>query len=204
MIRAADCMTKLDIARRQLGTALALHLQGRDPVSVHCLACGGCEIAEQLAITAGGAVFRDFTLKSYPSMSEAQHKGIRNQFWNAFKHATERNGAIRRDVALLTRFSASENDVRLFTGWFDYSTAARSLPVEAQVFNTWFLALDLTKFAPDVDREFVAGIESEFPGLAHLPPDRQRRRLRRSIEKWRSNRTLLASKLTDRRPLILS
>lgn len=197
-------MTKLDIARRQLGTALALHLEGRDPVSVHCLACGGCEIAEQLAINAGGAVFRDFTLKSYPNMSEAQHRSIRNQFWNAFKHATKHDGTVRNDDELTLQFSVSENDVRLFIGWFDYSTVAKSLPIEAQIFNTWFLALDLTKFAPDVDEEFVIGIAREFPQLADLPPDRQRRRLRRSIEKWRSNRTLLASEATDRRPLILS
>lgn len=197
-------MTKLEIARRQLGTALFLHLEGRDPVSVHCLACGGCEIAEQLAIDAGGTVFRDFTLKSYPSMSKGDHKDLRNRFWNAFKHATKRNGEARKDDELLVQFSASENNVRLFTGWFDYSMIARSLPIEAQVFNTWFLALDLTKFAADVDPGFVAAIESEFPGLADLPTDRQQQRLRRAIKKWRFNRVLLASASTDRRPLMLS
>jgi hypothetical protein len=39
---------KTEIARRQLGTALALFIEDRDPVSVHTLACAGCEIAEYL------------------------------------------------------------------------------------------------------------------------------------------------------------
>lgn len=196
-------MTKLEIARRQLGTALSLHLAEQDPVSVHCLACGGCEIAEQLALDTGDVVLRNFTLKSRPGMSEADHKALRNQFWNAFKHAKERKGASRNDDELMSRFSASENDVRLFTGWLDYSMVAKLLPIEAKVFNTWFLALDLTKFAPDVDQGFVAEIEREFPGLGDLPPDQQRQMLRHSIEKWRSSPVLLASKSTDHRPLIL-
>lgn len=32
---------KAAVARRQLGTALALFLDDSDPISVHCLACGG-------------------------------------------------------------------------------------------------------------------------------------------------------------------
>lgn len=204
VIKGVRSITKLEIARRQLGTALALHLNGHDPVSVHCLACGGCEIAEQLAIDAGGAVFRHFTLESYPSMSEANHKGTRNQFWNAFKHAKKRKGENRNDDELIAEFSGTENNVRLFTGWFDYSMVAHSLPIEAQVFNTWFLALDLTKFGPDIDPGFVERLGSEFPGLSNLSPDGQRRQLQRSIERWKRDRSLLDSKLTDRRPLILS
>jgi hypothetical protein len=38
---------KTQIARRQLGTALALFLENYDPVSVHTLTCAGCEIGPQ-------------------------------------------------------------------------------------------------------------------------------------------------------------
>jgi hypothetical protein len=92
----------------------------------------------------------------------------------------------------------------LFIGWTDYSLEAKSLPIEAQVFNAWFLALNPPKIALDGDQGLVAELEREFPGLAVLPPARQRQRLRRSIQKWKRDRGLLASELTDRRPLILS
>jgi hypothetical protein len=62
-------ITKREIARRQLGTALDLHLGGRDPVSVHCLACGGCEIAEQLANNAGEAPFYNTILNKSQEFS---------------------------------------------------------------------------------------------------------------------------------------
>lgn len=40
---------KAEAARRQLGTALALHLRDQDSWSVHVLASGGAELAEGLA-----------------------------------------------------------------------------------------------------------------------------------------------------------
>jgi hypothetical protein len=35
-------LDKLEVVRRQLGTALALFLNDHDPVSVHVLASGAC------------------------------------------------------------------------------------------------------------------------------------------------------------------
>ena len=45
---------KIECARRQLGTALDLYLRDLDPVSVHCLANGGCELIQFHAAKAGG------------------------------------------------------------------------------------------------------------------------------------------------------
>jgi hypothetical protein len=42
-------LTKLDIARHQLGSALDLFIRDRDAVSVQCLACGGVELMEGIA-----------------------------------------------------------------------------------------------------------------------------------------------------------
>ncbi|GBQ25662.1 hypothetical protein AA0472_1834 [Acetobacter estunensis NRIC 0472] len=41
-------LSKIQIARRQLGVATALFLDNADPVSVHCLACGAAEIVESI------------------------------------------------------------------------------------------------------------------------------------------------------------
>jgi hypothetical protein len=46
-------LDKTQVARRHLGTALALFLDDLDPVSVHTLACAGCEVVEHLTRKAG-------------------------------------------------------------------------------------------------------------------------------------------------------
>lgn len=194
---------KAEIARRQLGTALSLYLRDRDPVSVHCLACGGCEIAEQLAIKAGGPPFVKFALECHPQMSDRDLKTLRDQFWNAFKHANGRNGVERDDSSLLADFSESENESRLFAGWMDYGTATQSLPIEAQVFTTWFFALHPPTVMTEEVVELIPLFEAEFPNLASLPHDRQKQRLRRAIQKWNKNQSLLDDSRTDRRPLML-
>jgi hypothetical protein len=56
---------KADIARRQLGTALALFLDDADSVSVHTLACAGSEIAEHLTRKAGAEPFSGHALASF-------------------------------------------------------------------------------------------------------------------------------------------
>ena len=43
-------MTKIGVARRQLGTTLAIYLDDLDPIAVHCLACRGGEVAEFLTL----------------------------------------------------------------------------------------------------------------------------------------------------------
>ena len=50
-------LTKAQVARRQLGTALEFFLEDLDPVSVHVLACAGGEIAEHLSRKKGRPPF---------------------------------------------------------------------------------------------------------------------------------------------------
>jgi hypothetical protein len=42
-------LTKLQVARAQLVMALDLFVRDKDPISIHCLACGGGEVIEGLA-----------------------------------------------------------------------------------------------------------------------------------------------------------
>jgi hypothetical protein len=45
-------LTKLDVARHQLGTALDPFTRDRDPIAVQCLACGGGELIEAIGCAA--------------------------------------------------------------------------------------------------------------------------------------------------------
>jgi hypothetical protein len=116
-------LDKTEIARRQLGTALALFLQDCDPVSVHALACAGCEIAEHLTRKAGEEPFSTHALLTFPDLDIGKIRRLKNQYWNAFKHAQMRDGIEREDSELLERFGDEVNDHTLYIGWHDYMLA---------------------------------------------------------------------------------
>jgi hypothetical protein len=191
---------KLGIARRQLGTALHLFLYDNDPVSVHCLACGGGEIANGLAELSGETTFSQHALAYHAELKPSELAGLRTRYWNAMKHFRDRRELPRNDDELLTTFDDEENDHALFIGWYDYAQAARSLPIEAQAFQVWYFA----KF-PDklVDRELVPQASQLFPHLAVLSRIDQKRSLRREIGRARKRREILFDSRTDRRPLVL-
>ena len=123
-------LDKTEIARRQLGAALMLFLEDSDPVSVHTLACAGCEIAEYLTQKAGEKPFSTHALTTFPDLDICEIRQLQNQYWNAFKHARTRGGIERKDSELLESFGDEVNDHTLFIGWYDYMLAVRALPVE--------------------------------------------------------------------------
>src|SRR5215510_3577682 len=156
-------LDKTEIARRQLGTALALFLQDCDPVSVHALACAGCEIAEHLTRKAGEEPFSTHALLTFPDLDIGKIRRLKNQYWNAFKHAQMRDGIEREDSELLERFGDEVNDHTLYIGWHDYMLAVGILPIEAQIFEAWYFALYLEKLNPErsrLDRRMSASSRS--------------------------------------------
>ena len=193
-------LEKAQVARRQLGTALALFLEDLDPVSVHVLACGGGEIAEQIARKAAKKPFSTHILATFPEIKFGEVRALRNQYWNAFKHATARNIDERIDRVLLARFSDQQNDHTLFLGWYDFALAVGSLPVEAQVFEAWYLALYPEKLNPGVSR---TPLEQIFPKLGELPRGQQKKKLREVIASTRSRADVMNDPRTDIQPLIV-
>jgi hypothetical protein len=63
----ANQRTKLDVALRQLGTAMDLFIRDRDPVAVQCLPCGGAELIEAIATQENVEPFSTHMLK--PSLT---------------------------------------------------------------------------------------------------------------------------------------
>ena len=192
---------KLAIARRQLGTALALFLNDDDPVSVHSLACSGSEIAGVLAQDADEMPFRDHVLAVHPDMTVKQIEGLRKRTWNALKHATRHDGKSRNDEELLAEFNDEQNDHALFWGWYDFANAATCLPLEAQVFQVWYFARYPDKLAPDHDSGAYRRL---FPDLDKLPRNVAKDRMRKVIARYKKDRTIMDDPRTDRRLLILN
>lgn len=193
-------MDKLEIARRQLGTALALFLEDGDPVSVHCLACGGGEIAETLTEKAGREPFSAHALGVVPDLTRDSLRRTRNRYWNAFKHALTHAGMERRDEEIIAQFTDEKNDHVLFVGWYDLALAAGNMPIEAQAFQAWYFARFPEKLADECD---PAIYEALFPGLDSLARTDQKARLRWAIAGARLDDNVMNDSKTDPNPLIL-
>lgn len=192
---------KIESARRQLGTALSLYLQDCDPVSVHCLAGGGCELIEYYAKKAGGEPFTSHILKTIPDLKIKDIRKLQRQYWNAFKHATHAySGKERDDDKLLLKFTDEQNDAVLFIGWYDYALAVKTMPVEAQVHQAWYIALHPEKLDPKHPKE---PYEELFPNLRINSRTEQKRILNEAIKWVRTLNNVMADPGTDTRPLVL-
>lgn len=194
--------TKLKVARSQLGTAMELFLRDRDPISIQVLACGSAEILEKLARLSGKEPISTHILATHPALDIEKLYAARNLFWNAFKHVTRHKGDLRTgDIETIQTFSDKDNDLILFSAWFDYLQVAKRLPISAQVFQIWHYALRPESLDPK--HESTPAIISEFPRL-HLD-DRieQKRRLRRAIERYRKNSKILADPRTEQERIVL-
>jgi hypothetical protein len=192
---------KIESARRQLGTALALYLQDSDPVSVHCLANGGCELIEYYAKKAGGEPFTSHILKTWPDLDIKKLRRIQRKYWTAFKHAAhQHSGEERRDDEILKQFNDEKNDHVLFIGWYDYASATKTMPIEAQLHQAWYLALHPTKLN---EQHSPQPYEERFPDLRSKARTEQKRMLNVAIEQARANEDYMSDPRTDTRALTL-
>jgi hypothetical protein len=190
---------KAELARRQLGASLQLFLDDLDPVAVHCLACGGAELSDFLATGQGRGSFLQHALNTSPTLKSGEIVRLRNQYWNAMKHATARDGQVRDDKLLLEAFDDERNDHVLFIGWYDYSTAVGVLPIEAQVFQAWYFAKHPDKLADGVSDEPYMDL---FPSLNGKDRAAQKRELVRVIGWARTQSDEMSDPRTDPHPLM--
>ena len=137
-------LTKIMVAKAQLVTALDLFIRDKDPISVQCLACGGGEVVEALAEAVGKDVFATHILQTQPGMDRKADRALRNQYWNAFKHFSRRDGIRREDEDLLHRFDDKERR-RAVCRLVDYAVAQKKLPVAVQVFQVCWCAINEEK-----------------------------------------------------------
>jgi hypothetical protein len=189
-------LTKAQVARRQLGVALALYIENLDPISVHVLACGGGELAEQLAVKAKKRPLSSM----WPSVEDARrHRAL---YWNAFKHATTKGGQGRADENLLDEFDDSHNDEALLVGWMDYFTAVGQWPIEAAVFQTWYMSWSFTSVDPNLPS--ISEIASQFPDWDKTQRVERKQRLRELIKIAKNDETCMNDLRNEQSPLALA
>lgn len=177
-----------------------MFIRDRDPISTHVLACGACELLEGVGQMMEVEVLSALVRKLQPELKLGNIVRLRNQHWNAMKHFYEQNNkTVRDDAELLSAFSDVANDTVIWEGWHDYQMITGRLPVEAQVLQVWYFAVNENKLAADVDREPYRRF---FPRIGHVDRVEQKRRLRRSCEKYRKDREIMNDPKTEVRPLL--
>jgi hypothetical protein len=170
-------------------------------VSVHTLACAGCEIAEHLTRKTGAEPFSTHALATFPDLDVGKIRRVQNQYWNAFKHALTRGGMERDDRDLLERFKDEINDHTLFllAGMITCSRSAHC-PSRRKIFQVWYFALYPEKLAPEVN---TTRYQQYFPMLPSKSRADQKQALREVISSFRQDAELMADPQTDARPLML-
>ena len=191
-------LTKLDVARHQLGTALDLFIRDRDPIAVQRLACGGGELIDKIASFADIPTFSTHMLETVPELDIGKLRNLQRQYWNAFKHLEDRGGKPRDDDDILAAFDDTKNDAALFVGWWDYYAVTGKLPLPVQVFQIWWYALNEEKLALGADLDTI---RKTFPGISSCDRTERKRRLRRAVEKYRDNAATLKDPRTEVNPL---
>ncbi|MDN4982294.1 hypothetical protein QY049_03530 [Bradyrhizobium sp. WYCCWR 13022] len=191
-------LSKLNVARHQLGTALDLFIKDRDPIAVQCLACGGAELIEAIAASENIKTFSSHILGTYPDLDVGKIRRLQRQYWNAFKHLSTKEGFRREDDELLASFNDTANDAAIFIGWWDYFSVTGRLPLPVQVFQLWWFSLNEEKLAPGAD---LATIRKLFPDVMKQTRTEQKRRLRRAVEKYRHDTAVLQDSRTEGNPL---
>jgi hypothetical protein len=162
----ANHLTKLNVARHQLGTALDLFIRDLDPIAVHCLACGGGELIEAIADVENVQPLTTHMLETVPNLDIKELRRIQRLYWNSFKHMTQRKGEMRDDAAILAAFDDRNNDATLFVGWWDYQAVTQRLPLPAQVFQVWWYALNEEKLAHSRDPAGLPRYHQSWPQRA--------------------------------------
>jgi hypothetical protein len=157
------------------------------------------------ARAAGGLTYRAMREQAEPRLVGKEYADLRNRHYNAFKHHNDVKGLPRDDREKMADFSDDRNREAMFIGWWDYGRAGFTEPLEASIYGMWFLALHPEALPPTPEgAAFLASADQEFGPLPSIDSRQQKRRLVRSVQRWRADRRMQRDPGFDLRPLILS
>jgi hypothetical protein len=155
-------LTKADVARRQLVTAITLFFNGDDRVSAFSLAANAWEIIDALCARAGVQSMSVQARSYVPADKDLKRDYINSPYRNFFKHAD------RDPDQSLEDFNELVLDGLLFLAVEDYLRLRQVSPIALQVFQLWYLACHPDKLSDDRIEEVIATASSIFPNIGGL------------------------------------
>lgn len=171
-------VTKLEVANRQLCSAIRIFFDNGDAVSVHTLACAAREIYEKHCLKADRPRMFDFVKDGNPAYQDKELWNLLNAARNFFKHPGE-------SLSETIEFDDAMNDFALLTACTDCATlCAPRQPPEVQAFSLWYLAVELpdnqafeeaTSGDAATSRALQTQIDEAYPGLRTAPRAEKKR-----------------------------
>ncbi len=164
-------LTKIDVAEAHLISAVRLRFQCGPPASVYLLAGS----AREILTTIGGKIgvrtllhgVADSLGRPLQELIDAAHQHV-----NFLKHAD------RDPQAVLEELTENDVDNLLFVACHDLLRVAKGQPIEAQVFEAWWLAISWPKVAqaPLKAQPIIRRLlKHYFPGIRSLSREEQLR-----------------------------
>ncbi len=160
-------LTKQDIARRQLVTAIRLFFENGDPVSIYTLASNAWEVIDVLCNKAGTYSLSNETREHTPKDKDLKKNFINSPFRNFFKHAD------RDPDETLKDFGEKNCDDIIFLGVEDYLRLHGKSPIEFQVFQLWYLAVKLEKVSDEAMERILEKTDQAFPNIRNVSREEQ-------------------------------
>lgn len=153
-----------DAARRQLVEAIRMYFLDGDPVCIHTLAGAAREMYEKTCEALGVERMFDHIRAANQGASASELWSALNRARNFFKHLSD-------DPDAAIALTDADNRYTLFIGSHDCAQlCGEDQPIEVQVFNVWFLAVELAAKDGDDDAGCSAReLERLFPGFRRAP-----------------------------------
>jgi len=156
-------LTKVDVARQQLVTAIRLFFAKEDAVSIYSLASNAWEVIDELCRLAAVQSESQKTRSHIDRSKDLKRDYINSPYRNFFKHANKDPDAV------LTGFTERTPEAVLFLACEDYIRLNRASPVEVQVFQFWFIAMYPEKLSEASSEDLAEKIALAFPNIRALP-----------------------------------
>ncbi|WP_373379923.1 hypothetical protein [Cupriavidus nantongensis] len=183
-------LTKIDVARRQLVTAIRLLFNGEDSVSVFSLAANSWEIVDVLCTRDDVESLSKQVRGNLPSGKDLKYDYINAPYRNFFKHAD-------RDPDAVVDFDENVAESMVFLAVEDYLRLNRRMPIEMQVYQLWYLAINPEKLSGEAMADLKRPIAQAFPGIADLYRSEQLAMGHRVLMGARNDAELIADPATE-------
>lgn len=179
-------LDKFDAARNALCGAIWLYISTPYHSAAYLLACSCIEIVNSLAPAASKkdrersakqcTSFKKFCFASNQSLEtyKTLYGRIRKKY-NFLKHAAS-------DPTKTNNIPEQLTESLIFLAIHDYTTLCGGMPIEAQVFEAWYIATNPHKLQSGHD-DYRAKLDILFPDITLAPPVQQKEMCRRQIEK---------------------
>lgn len=163
-------LNKIDVAQRQLDTAIELFFGGKDVVSVHTLAAASATVLADVLDNSGSTSWRQQMIDDNKRLSKTEILRILRKAQNFFKHAD-------KDPSAEIEFNEFDNDLMLFVATLEFgltinqgvkgSRPSKYLTLPMSAFQIWHLATRMNHdFVPYRLRKLV---HEWLPNIKNAP-----------------------------------